>query len=116
MDFELIVCPTDTTWRPYEEEELEPFGSSGLRALMQYGSRKERGRIEYVGLVEQGIYVRPAMTYDVWTLRANSIIYDRLNRSVTGEGNVSWQDGRTTRKGPYVQFEVGESATVTRFR
>jgi hypothetical protein len=116
MDFVLVLCPTDTSWRPYEEEQLGSFGRSGLPALVQYGSRKERGRIEYVGLIQQGRYVRPVMTYDLWTLRANSIIYDRANATIIGEGDVVWQDGAATRNGTYIQIDVGEQLAVAIFR
>jgi len=117
IDFELFVCGiVDTAERfdqrglpvavnmeevyrehvGYNYEELPEMSISGLKPLVEFGRRRERGAVEYTGIVQQGHYIRPVLTYNVWTLRANSILYDSTTQLVSAQGNVTWQDGKTT--------------------
>ncbi len=113
LDFDLVTCETDTSYKPYDEAELpEPVGSSGIRPLIAYGGRRERGAITYLGFVVQGVYIRPTVTYDHWTLRANSITYDQVEHTWRGEGNVTWQDGVTTQTGEHVEILLRVSPII----
>lgn len=117
IDFELFICGiVDTADRfdekglpisvnmedvyreyaGYNYEELPELSISAVKPLVEFGRRRARGAVEYTGIIQQGHYVRPVLTYNVWTLRANSILYDSTTQTVSAEGNVMWQDGKTT--------------------
>jgi hypothetical protein len=119
FDFELIKCGFDAPPSGYEREELDHKNPPGSRPLLHYGFRKEyHPAVEYIytGVVNQGIYVRPMMTYDVYTLRANSITYERTREVIIGEGNVAWQDGTTTKPGEYIELSLQEPLVIRLFR
>jgi hypothetical protein len=104
FDFDLVLCSTDSSRKPYEVEELQPLDSSGRKPRIEYGFRKGDNATEYVGLFQQGHYIRPVFSYDVWTLRADSLIVDRLSRTITAEGHVLWQNGETSQTAQYVRI------------
>ncbi|GAC1664198.1 MAG: hypothetical protein NVS9B4_19510 [Candidatus Acidiferrum sp.] len=83
----------------YDYEELPALDIPNLKPLVEFGGRREHGAVEYTGLIQQGHYVRPVLTYNAWTLRANSIKYDRTTQTVSAEGDLIWQDGKTTQTG-----------------
>lgn len=117
LDFELIPCAIHGPpfARAYEKEELPELGPPGRRPLLQYGYRGG-SPAKHIGLVQQGVYVRPILTYDVWTLRANSIYYNQALHRVEGEGNVTWQDGTTTRTGTYIMIDFTDRLVVRSLR
>jgi len=118
LDFEIVTCGTDTPYRPFDEQQLkEPIGQSRIRPLIIFGASREHGAIEYLGFVVQGKYIRPTITYDRWTLRANSITYDQIEHRWTGQGEVTWQDGTTTKTGDYIEVLLrGDPLVVGTFR
>jgi hypothetical protein len=113
LDFKLVLCAFDSPRAPYDEEQLPSIDASGLRPLVQFGCRKEHGVIEYTGHVQQGTYVPPVFTYNLWTLRANSITYDPRMQILTAEGEVIWQDGQTTKTAKHVRILLHNPPKVT---
>jgi hypothetical protein len=106
LDFELVLCPSHYDSLPYKEEQLPSIDATGLQPLVQFGTRKEHGTTEFTGFVQQGKYIRPVFTYNLWTLRANTISCDRSMRTISGDGDVIWQDGQTTKPAKHIQISL----------
>jgi hypothetical protein len=49
-------------------------------------------------------------TYNLLTIKANTLTYSKREYSVRGAGDVIWQDGRSTRRGSKIDvaFDNGE--------
>lgn len=133
IDFELFVCGNIDTeavnsgqlseldWDRlrkkavgYDFEELPGPASSALKALVRFGHRKGGKLVTYTGFTQQGVYVRPVLTFNLCTLRADSIVYDAATRTITAQANVMWQDGQTTKIGKYFQVVLEGSPRVSR--
>lgn len=112
LDFQLLNCGFDGPSAAYEKEELPELGPPGHRPLIHYGYRGRVMLNEYIGLIEQGVYVPAVMTFDVWSLRANSILYNRTLHTLEGRGDISWHDGREVRKGSYILIDFRNTNTI----
>jgi hypothetical protein len=99
----------------YYAEELKPIEGSGLQAYVLYGSRRvENDVIRYsrVPVPDSWPYreVPVVFTYDLLTIKSDSLTYDIKDNSLVATGNVIYQDGKTTQHLPKMSlsFVSGE--------
>jgi hypothetical protein len=114
LDFELPTCAFDDAKKPFLEEELPAPEFPKIVPLLQYGRRKSNSMIEYTGFFDQGKYFRPVFTYNLWTVRANTITYDSAARLLTAKGDVVSQDGRTATPASFIQIHLGEPTEIVK--
>jgi hypothetical protein len=114
VDLELPTCAFDNARSPFSEEELSVQNLRRTAPLIQYGARKEKedATVEYAGFVDQGKYFRTIFTDDLWTVRANKIEYDSVTRVLIADGDVTWQDGQTTRSAKSLELHLGKPTEV----
>ncbi len=127
LDFQLLACAivdnmynvTDGSPLPpppvlhdrYQFQLLDPIKPSGLRPLVSFGDRREGGDLvlySQLNLLDR--YFPVVYTYDLLTIRADSLAYSRKDSSITATGNVVCQDGKGTRRGSRIRviFDKGE--------
>src|SRR6185437_9317732 len=128
FDFELLVAvisdpvfvdPADPL-RPqraprdpynYQEQRLDVIAPNGLQPIVLFGGREERaGSVTYTGLLRDGRRLPIVYTYDLLTVRCETLTYFPKDRSVQGSGNVVFEDGEHTRRGSRIEisFHDGE--------
>lgn len=89
----------------YEEEELGPIAPDGLRSLVRYGERHEQGdEVRYSTLLHDAKQFPVVYTYDLLTIKANTLTYSKKDNSVHGAGDVVYQDGENTRHGSSIDL------------
>jgi hypothetical protein len=127
FDFELLVCPiVDYVYVPshdglpatppklrdrYQDEQLPTIGPGGLRPLVLFGGREEKGDLTiYSNLTLQDWHFPVVYTYDLLTIKADSLTHSRSDDSITGTGNVVFQDGKGTRRGSSIRVVFDKGA------
>jgi hypothetical protein len=129
MDFDVSNCGTEyavgappagpqpgpSSACGYYAEELKAIEGSGLQPYVLYGSRRvENDLIQYskVPVPESWPYreVPVVFTYDLLTIKSDSLTYNVKDNFVVATGNVIYQDGKTTQHLPKItiSFVNGE--------
>lgn len=99
----------------YQKEYLGPTGAGKLRPLVLFGNRKsEIDSIKYTGLVRDGKQLPVIYTFDLLTVRADSLTYFPNENSMQGEGNVVFQDGEHTQRGSKIEISFRNGKPETR--
>ena len=134
INFTLVVCPivhsliledgqykgeTARNQPPFKEEEfsIEP-SSGGLNLVIQYGERIE---------TEKGIYYKGfalsdracfgvVATYDLMTLRADRLLFDRKSSRLKAEGNIVFEMGEKRTKALLVEVDLHEREPKVTFK
>jgi hypothetical protein len=138
LDFQLIPCdivdPVATgdggssqrggsIYDPYREdrrggyryEELELPPGAKVSPLIAFGGRDTHsGIVVYIGQVVHGKFVPVRLTYDRYTLSANSIRYSRDGPSFIAEGDVVWRDGTSSVSGSKFEVVFNQAIPVAR--
>jgi hypothetical protein len=115
FDFELLQCgsvdpirlhPEDgngTTSPPphrYQREELNPVSPNFLRPVIFFGDRQENGDgVRYSALMLLDRHFPVVYTYNLLTIKSDTLIYSKTDNSVRATGNVSCDDGTNTKRG-----------------
>jgi hypothetical protein len=95
IDFQLWICASDSSGT-YNFVELDSVKNTDLRPLVLYGRVCRNGdRQIFTGAILGRIYP-VVFTFNLLTVEADELTYDRTNHVVTARGNVSWQDGNTS--------------------
>lgn len=92
FDFRLWVCPTDS-YGKYNYIELPDANSGGPEPLMLYGENSLSGDVlTFTGPDFRGSTPDyPAvLTFDRFTFVADRFVYNRTQKLLRAEGNVSW--------------------------
>jgi hypothetical protein len=102
FDFQLWVCPSDADGR-YNFIELEAAPHTHLKPLVLFGETHTEGTSQdFTGAFLSKRY--PVMfTYNLLTLRAIQLRYERDRHLVWATGDVVWQDGTNEGSGQNVQ-------------
>lgn len=126
IDFQLLVCafmdpvelpplaeslptiiPPGERGNGYGEEQLSPIASTGLHPFILFGRRdKQAGAIVYHGLLNNRTELPPTFSYNLTTLKARTLIYVAKDSSIEAIDNVTWQDGRQTRRRSRVKVSI----------
>lgn len=102
FDFQLWVCPSDA-YGKYNFAELEPVSHTHLKPLILFGETRREGTSQiFTGAVLTEKYP-VVLTYNLLTLRAMELTYERSKHILWAEGNVEWQDGTKEGSGKSVQ-------------
>jgi hypothetical protein len=126
LDFDLLVCaiidyvhgPSNDGLLPtppkphdrYQDEQLPAIRPGGLRPLVSFGGHEEKGDLTiYSKLTLLDRHFPVVYTYDLLTIKADSLTHSRSDDSITGTGNVVFQDGKGTRRGSSIKvvFDKG---------
>jgi hypothetical protein len=115
FDFELLLCgsvdpirlhPEDgngtTSSSPdrYQREELNPVSPNFLRPVIFFGDRQETGDgVRYSALTLLDRHFPVVYTYNLLTIKSDTLIYSKTDNSVRATGNVSFDDGINTKRG-----------------
>ncbi len=91
----------------YNEEQLTAVAKTGLHPLVLYARRQEKpDSILYFGSQADNKRLPAVFTYNLATLRADSIVYHLKDDSIDGLGGVVWQDGKQTWHGSRVKLSL----------
>ena len=105
QDFETPQAAAPDSTPRYHDDELGPVTPNGLSPLISYGKREtETSSVRYSGLAIKGRELPVIYTYDVLTVKADRVVYSRLDSSIRGTGHVVWQDGGTTQNGSAIEI------------
>jgi carboxypeptidase family protein len=130
FDFQLVdvvisdrVVPADSS-RPrtalrdpynYQEQRLDVIAPNGLRPLVLFGGREERaGSVTYAGLLRDGKRLPVVYTYDLLTVRCETLTYFPKDGSVQGTGNVVFEDGERTQRGSKIEISFRDGKPEAR--
>jgi Carboxypeptidase regulatory-like domain len=103
FDFQLWVCPSDG-YGKYNFIKLEPVPHTHLQPLILFGEARPEGTSQiFTGAVLTEKYP-VVLTYNLLSLRANRLTYERSKHLLWAEGNVEWQDGTKEGIGKIVQI------------
>jgi len=103
LNFQLWACPSDNFGK-YEFVELAPDQQTHLKPLILFGERDESDDLQtFRGAVLPERYP-VVLTYNLLTVRADTMIYSRKNNSVVATGNVVVEEGDKKKTG--VKAEV----------
>jgi len=138
MDLTLVVCPLANILKydvagTYVGEEcryIDPFANESfpitkisgipLNLLIRYGKRQEEGSVlEYQGAkVENGVPSSVTVSYDVLTIVADKVRFDKQTFMLEAEGSVIVEDGkqRTRLASVKVNFKAKEPLVTLRGR
>jgi hypothetical protein len=102
---------------PFSEESffLGSQSSPQLNVFVQFGEREEgKGIVKYGGFkLSGGRSVGATLTYNLLTLHADTICFDRTTSQIQARGNVVVEDGRQTRHGNGVSVKLkGNQALI----
>jgi hypothetical protein len=102
FDFQLWVCPSDADGR-YNFIELDAAPHTHLKPLVLFGETHTEGKAQdFTGAFLSKRY--PVIfTYNLLTLRAIQLRYERDRHLVWAMGDVVWQDGTNEGSGQNVQ-------------
>jgi carboxypeptidase family protein len=109
-----LIRPPGPDGNGYGEESLNPVPPTGLHPFILFGHREEKGdRLVYIGLERKKSSLPAVFTFNLTTIKANTIVYDARNKSVEGLGEVSWQDGEHIWHGKRIDLVIsGDSPRV----
>jgi hypothetical protein len=115
FDFQLWVCPSDANGR-YNFIELEAAPHTHLKPLVLFGETHTEGTSQdFTGALLSERYP-VVFTFNLLTLRANKLRYERDNHLLWATGDVVWQDGTNEGSGQNVQVWLdGPRARVVPF-
>jgi len=124
INFTLVVCPivhslilengkykgeTARNQPPFKEEEfsIEP-SSEGLNLVIQHGERTETKKtIHYKGFaLNDRTFFGVVATYDLITLRADRLVFDRKSLRLRAEGNVVFEMGEKRTRALLVEVDL----------
>lgn len=127
FDFELLVCGSvdPITIQPndvgaaapppppdrYQYQELSAVGRDGLRPLVLFGNRDDHDdSVSYSSLTVLNRHFPVVYTYNLLTIKAETLMCSKKDNSVRGFGSVTWQEGKVTKHGPSIEltFPNGE--------
>jgi hypothetical protein len=101
----------------YGEEKLNPIPATGLRPLVLYGRREEKGDSTlYFGLLDNKRQLPAVFTYNLITLRATTLIYSNKDYSIEALGGVVWKDGKQAWRGSRIKVALNEESPKTVLR
>ncbi|MCI0487464.1 MAG: hypothetical protein L0229_12795 [Blastocatellia bacterium] len=126
FDFTLIVCPIVNTVTiageqhrgeidyyeaPYKEELIPISHSTGspFDISIQFGERSEAGNVVlYKGFKSDDKHLKVRVNYDLLTLYADHVRFNKKTRQLEAEGNVVFEDGnqRVHAKRAVITFKV----------
>jgi hypothetical protein len=93
IDFQLWICASDAS-DTYNFVELDSAKNTDLRRLVLYGRvRRDGDKQIFTGATLGRIYP-VVFTFNLLTVEADELTYDRTEHVVIARGNVSWQDGK----------------------
>jgi hypothetical protein len=105
FDFQLWVCPSDA-YGKYNFVELEPVSHTHLKPLILFGEARPEGTSQvFTGAVLTEKYP-VVLTYNLLTLRATELTYERSKHILWATGAVEWQDGTTEGTDMNVQIRL----------
>jgi hypothetical protein len=93
IDFQLWVCASDAS---YNFVELDSVKNTDLRPLVLYGSVRQAGDKQIFTGATMGRIYPVVFTFNLLTVEADELTYDRTEHVITARGNVSWQDGKAS--------------------
>lgn len=126
INFTLVVCPivhslileggqykgeVSRNQPPFKEDEFSIDPSCSLNLVIQYGERIETEKaIHYTGFAFSERAFGVVATYDLMTLRADRLLFDRKSLRLKAEGNVVFEIGekRTSAVLAEVELHDGE--------
>lgn len=103
FDFQLWVCPSDWNGK-FNFIELEPTPHTRIKPVVLFGETRTEGTMQTFSRVDLGEKYPVVLTYNLLTVRANKLSYDRSKHLVWATGDVEWQDGRNEGSGKNVQI------------
>jgi hypothetical protein len=102
FDFQLWVCGSDGN--NFDFVELEPRSHTHLKPLVFFGESRPVGTSQvFTGAVLFQKYP-VVLTYNLLTVRADKLTYERSKYMLLAEGHVEWQDGMNKGSGENVQI------------
>ena len=91
---------------PQFQYERVPLQMASSELLIQFTSANRLGETTNYGLV--------IITADQLTLRADQAVFDRVKSSITLEGNVTIEDGKTTRGAHHARVDLTRDGIVVK--
>jgi len=133
IDFTLVVCPIvhslileDGKYKgeisrnqpPFKEDEFSIKPSSGsLNLVIQYGERIETEKaIHYKGFALSDRVFGVVASYDLMTLRADRLLFDRKSLRLRAEGNVVFEMGEKRTKALLVEVDLHDGGPKFTFK
>ncbi len=102
FDFQLWVCGSDGN--NFDFVELDSVTHTHLKPLVFFGESHPLGTSQvFDGPVLNQKYP-VVLTYNLLTLRADKLTYERTKHMLWAEGHVEWQDGTNEGSGKHVQI------------
>jgi hypothetical protein len=102
FDFQLWVCASDSS---YNFIELQPVPNTRLKPLVLFGETHTEGTIQtFTQVVLMAEKYPVVLTYNLLTVRANHLSYERSKHLLWAEGDVIWQNGKNEGRGKSVQI------------
>jgi hypothetical protein len=103
FDFQLWVCPSDA-YGKYNFIELQPVPHTRLKPLVLFGETQMEWTMQtFTGVVLPEKYP-VVLTYNLLTVRANQVSYDRSKQLLWASGDVVWQDREYKGSGENIQI------------
>jgi hypothetical protein len=111
FNLQMWVCPTDMVFVQYAE--LAEVHHTHLRPLVLYAKEEQQGELRQFrgpntnndGTGRPRQY--PAVfTFNLLTIRAEELVYDPANHTLTAIGNVFWQDENRSGSDPKVVIKL----------
>lgn len=111
FNFQLWVCPTHMEWIHYAE--LDEVPHTQLKPLVLFGETSGEGdRQRFTGPTTNNDGTGhprryPAVfSFNLLTVQAEELVYDRTNHVLTALGNVVWQAGNDSGAGAKVEIKL----------
>jgi hypothetical protein len=90
---------------PLYEETLPPLGASGIKPVIVFGVRDQRGDfLLYAGRLGRSLYDSPCFSFDRFTLAARTLIWNPSTKILEGGVDAKWQDGTSTWRGYQIRI------------
>jgi Carboxypeptidase regulatory-like domain len=116
FDFQLWVCPSDDMRSSYHYVELDSVPHTHLKPLVLFGESQTEGDLEHFtgpiifeGGLNSGRKYPVVFSFNLLTVRANSVSYNSRNHVLTANGDVVWREGADSGSGTAFEIKLNSS-------
>ena len=116
FDFQLWLCPSDDLRSSYQYVELDSVPHTHLKPLILFGDSQTEGDLEHFtgpiifeGGPNSGTKYPIVFSFNLLTVRANSVSYNLRNHVLTAGGDVDWREGADSGSGTAIEIKLNSS-------